>query len=493
MNKGKKQNFNSLIYFIISIFIINFRIFDCMIIIPIKTLREDNYIFKSDNPHKNIMKNYFFKELYTILEIGTPFQKIFLFISTKNQDYQVISKTAFKDKNINNLINYKYNLSNIYYLYNLFNEQNSKTYKLDNCKDILGLSDDYETICKSNDSFLFYQDINMTKIIKYDNFIFKLIIETDNNIPGEIGLGIFDKYRDEDNNFLKVLKNLNLIDNYNWYFDINSWENSNGKLVIGSLPHENYPHKYSEDNLIYTNIYIDSYSFRGWRLEFDNIYINDIYLSMKKVEFSFDSDIIIGTNELEKKLNKQFFNNLILYKNCFNDTFNIYSYLWYKFFYCNINLKRTLFDLLPSIKFFSNDLKYTFEITKDEIFEIKDNYIYLKIIFPISQNQNYFILGRIFTLKYPFVFNPDLNKIGFYRKINEINKINNNKDNNYNYIKISIIIILFIILLFCILKFINYIKFNRKKRAKEISDGYKYNNNLIENNYKSNIEMKIKI
>ena len=278
------------------------------------------------------MKNHFFKEFYTILEIGTPIQNVFLFIRTKDQDYEIISKTSFNDKNINNLINYKYNLSNLYYFYDLFNEYNSKSFKLESCKENLGLSDDYETICKSNDSFLFYQDINMTQKIKYDNFNFKLVKETDNNIPGEIGLGLFDNHIKEENNFLKVLKKCNLINNYHWYFDLNSLKNTDNKLIIGSLPNENYPNKYSENDLFYINIDIDSYNYRNWKIEFDNIYINDIYLSKKKTEFSFDSDLIIGTNELQKVLNEKFFNNLIFNKNCFIDTLNIYSYLGYKFY-----------------------------------------------------------------------------------------------------------------------------------------------------------------
>ena len=390
------------------LFISNVQNSICMIVIPIESLNEDNYMIENDNSHVNTIKKYLFKDLYTLLEIGTPMQKIFLFIRINNQDFYLISKTSFENKKEEDLFNYKYNLSNLYKVFDLFNEKNSISYIKQDCKETLGISDDFELICNSNDSFLFFQEINMTHKIIYDKFFFKLIIDTDSNIPGEIGLGLFDKYRNQENNFLKILKSNDLINNYNWYFDFDSYSSSKGKLIIGSLPHENYPDKFSENDLIFINIDINSYTLRNWRIEFDKIYFNDLDLSFKKVEFIFDSEIIIGTNELELKLNEYFFNNLIFYKKCFSDIIKLpFYYYGLKFFYCNTNLQRTLFEYFPSLNFFLNVLNYTFEITNEELFIIKEKYIYLKILFPVSIKQNNFILGRIFTLKYPLVFNPD--------------------------------------------------------------------------------------
>ena len=127
---------------------------------------------------------------------------------------------------------------------------------------------------------------------------------------------------------------------------------------------------------------------------------------------------------------------------------------------------------MPSIKFFSNALNYTFEITKDELFIIKENYIYLKILFPITKQQDYFILGRSFTLKYPFVFNPDLKQIGFYKRI--INKKKN--FNNWNLIKVIIIIIACILLIIIGIKIGKHLYgIKRKKRAMELDEEYEYN------------------
>ena len=486
----------------ISIFIFSCLIIKnikCIIIIPIETLSEENYIFEKNNSHTSIINKYYFRELYTIFEMGTPIQKVFLYIRTKNQDYEIISTTSLENKN-KDFINLKYNLKEFYKSYNLFNEKKSLTYKTEGCREVLGMLEDEEEICRSNDKFLFYDDISTKQKNLYNNLFFKLVIQTDNDIPGEIGLGLFDKSRDPENNFLKILKSNDLINNYNWYFEFDSWNSTKGRLIIGSLPHEIHPDKFSEKNLLYTNVDINSFTLRNWKIEYDKIYINkDVYLLNKKAEFAFDSDIIIGTNELELKLNDYFFNNFIYYKKCFNDTIKLsYYFSGLKFFYCHINLKNTLYDLIPSVKLYSNDLNYTFEMDKDELFIIEGNYIYLKILFPIKHTQNYFILGRSFTLKYPFVFNPDLNKICFYMDYAK-DIINEEKIKNDYGIIIKIIIIIIFLILFIMfsLKLGMAYKNHRKKRTNEIIDNYDYKdinkNNLVDEDSNNNIEMKINI
>ena len=62
-------------------------------------------------------------------------------------------------------------------------------------------------------------------------------------------------------------------------------------------------------------------------------------------------------------------------------------------------------------------LNYTFEVTKDEIYKIDREYIYLNILF--DYGKNYWILGKPFSMKYPFVFNQDSRKIGLYKNYNK--------------------------------------------------------------------------
>ena len=485
---------NNIFFFFI--YIINF--ISCSIYIPIETLPENNYIYytnKDNNEHTKIIEKDFFNELYTIFEIGNPSQKIFLFIRTSNQDFNIISKNNYNENSIN--VNNKYNLSEFYKKYSLFNEKNSESYINEECKEILGLSDDFETICDSYDDFIFnkIQSFNATKKIKINNFSFKLIKETDRNIPGILGLGLFDKSRNPNHNFLKILKNYNLIDNYYFYFDFNSWNSTKGKLIIGSLPHEIDKNKFSENDLYFTNVFIESFDLKKWRIKFDEININNQFkLLNKKAEFDFDTKFIIGTNDLELYLYNKIFNNFIFNKMCFNGIFNYSKYFGYKFYYCKKDLKRTLFDLLPKIKFFLKEFNYTFEIEKEELFKIENNFIYFNIIFPKQKTNDLFILGKCFILKYQFVFNPDLQQIGFYK--NQTNKLITINDKNdifelKNIFKIFVVIVL-IIAFVLILKFIKPFGVDKKKKNKKFIENYDYDNkNVDENNYNNFIEMKI--
>jgi len=488
----KNNNINIIFLFI---YIINF--ISCSIYIPVETLSENNYIYytnRDNNEHNKIIEKDFFNEIYTILDIGTPSQKIFLFIRTSNQDFNIISQNNYDE---NNNINNKYNLSEFYKKFSLFDERNSESYINEQCKEILGLSDDFETICDSYDNFIFnqIQDFNISKKINVNNFFFKLIRETDKNIPGILGLGLFDKSRNPNHNFLKILKNYNLIDNYYFYFDFNSWKSTKGKLIIGSLPHEIDKNKFSENDLYFTNIFIESFELKKWRIKFDEININnELKLLNKKAEFDFDMKFIIGTNDLELFLYNKIFNNFIFNKMCFTGVFNYSKYFEYKFYYCKRDLKRTLFDLLPKINFFLKDLNFTFEIEKEELFKIENNYIYFNIIFPKQQTNDLFILGKCFILKYQFVFNPDLQQIGFYKnKSNVLVKINNKKDifEVNNIFKIFAIIILIMVFVL-ILKFVKPLDVNKKRKNKKFVEKYDYDNkNVNENNYNKFIEMKI--
>ena len=485
---------------IISIFIYIFKFITCSIYIQIETLQEKNYanfFNANNNNHINIIKKNYFNELYTILDIGSPLQKIFLFIKTTNQDYNIISSKTYMERNNKNN---KYNLIEFYKEFNLYNEKESKTYFNEGCKEILGLSDDFETICDSNDIFIFNQiQKNETKKIQVNNFSFKLIKETDSNIPGMIGLGLFDKSRNEAHNFLKVLKNYKLIDNYYYYFDFDNVNSVKGKLIIGALPHEINPNKFSENNLLFTNVDIDSFDIKKWRILFEEIKINnEMILLNKKAEFDFNMNFIIGTNDLEKIFNEKIFNNYINNKMCFNDTFNYSFYSGYKFYYCKSELKKTLYDLLPNIDFFSKQLNFTFNLNKEDLFIIENNYIYLRIIFNKQKTDDKFILGKCFTLKYQFVFNPDLQKIGFYKKSNKI-KINRVDIFDYDIIiKIFAIIFLIIIIFVSILKFTNVFRAKRKKRNNKLIEKYDYDYENKDINKKCNqksefVEMNINL
>ena len=246
-------------------------------------------------------------------------------------------------------------------------------------------------------------------------------------------------------------------------------------MALGSLPHEIHPNKYSEKDLVYTSIVIDYYNKKEYQIEFDKININSISLSTKIVEISFEKNVIMGTKELQNLVNE-----FIINKNCSQEKFNLPPFfsLTVTYYYCDKNLQEIFYQFLPSIKFYSKDLNYTFEITKEELFEIEEDYIFLKIFFPHEGKRWSF--GRPISLKYTFVFNPDSNEIGFYRKYKDISE--ERKDNFVlkNFLKVGILIILsFGLIIFGIIIGKKIYGINRKARANELIDNYEYYSNDI--------------
>ena len=162
--------------------------------------------------------------------------------------------------------------------------------------------------------------------------------------------------------------------------------------------------------------------------------------------------------------------NFEIKEKCFKDSIKQRDYYTdLIFYYCDINLKNELYDIFPFIKFISKDLNYIFEISKNELYRIEGEHIYLNILF--DYGKKYWILGKQFSLKYQFVFDQDSNKIGFYKNKNQKIYINDNK----NYYNKKIQIFLIIVLSFCLV-FIGFYsgkkiyQIKRKIRANELND-----------------------
>ena len=117
-----------------------------------------------------------------------------------------------------------------------------------------------------------------------------------------------------------------------------------------------------------------------------------IFVENKTEEYRLDSKHailfyefypVIGSYEFYNKMREEFMDQLVSEKKCFTGTFsqNIYSYDDLLFYYCDKSAKDILYNNLPSINFVSKDLKYTFQLTKEELFYSKGNYIYFMILF----------------------------------------------------------------------------------------------------------------
>ena len=467
------------IIFIPIIFLIKLNInIKCKIVFPIETLSLDNYINSYNTSHQRLIKNSLCKNIYTYIEIGTPIQKIPLFINTREYFFEI---TSFSSENPNKY-KLRYNLSSIFNMYDFFHENFSSSFRTEGCIQSNNIFSDHFYDCFSYDKINLKN--NLGNNIEIKNFEFNMVKGKEDNITGVLGLGLFDNSEEINKGFLKILKNKGVINEFYWYFLFNSSNDINGKLILGSLPHEDFPDIFSKDDLIYTYIPNVDYSFSNnyYKIRFNEIYTKSldksIYIKLLNIdaELDFFSDTFIAPKEFEIELRKKFLKNFEISEKCFKDSIqqDIY-YTDLKFYFCDINIKNELYDILPFIKFISKDLNYTFEITKEELFQIEGNYIYLNILF--DYGKSYWVLGKPFSLKYQFVFDQDSKKIGLYKNVHKKIYIkNNDKKSHLDKITKIFIIIAFslclIFLGFYLGKKIYQIK--RKLRANEMDDNYEY-------------------
>lgn len=453
------------------------------IILPIELLPKENYkIAYSQNSICDMIDSEMRNSFYTIFKIGSPLQKVPLIINPKSDLFFINNQNNYSIIPIDSR---KYNFSkNFLSKYNYYNSTKSISSKLNWCRESEFFPD--VECCSFNDDIFFYE--NFKKEDKKVNIKFESMNNIEDNITGEIGLNLYDRVGRVYNTFLGILKISELIDSYYWYFDFNSSENQKGKIVIGSLIHEDYPNLFSEDDLFFTN----SFTYTGkefMQMKFTKIYTIDNINEEKiqneyntQVELSYDSNVILCDFKYKNYLLKKM-HDLFEEKKCFNDIVrNFDDFLNYTFLYCKNenNVLNRLKKIINTIYLYSDDFNYALEITSDDLIKIKGDFILIQIIF--NEVNSRWNLGKIFTLKYNFIFNQEKKQIGFYKK-------NNNKKDKYepNYFKIIWIIVTIIAL--CIILILSgyflgkYWNKVRKKRANELNDDYDY---VIDKNENTN-------
>lgn len=455
------------------------------IVLPISTLQKENYISPySPNSPQGIIYFEHCNSFITEIDIGNPRQKIPFLVEMKTNDFVVTSVNPMnKNYSEYDLKKTEYNFSpNFFKEYKFYNENKSPFFSSKICEDRKRKYHKYEDYefpiaeetCSSYDSFYLYKDIKMKNVEENKNFYFDLVRNIRDNVTGIIGLSLSDDSR-KANSFISILKRNNLTENYYWFFDFDSPKNEKGKLVIGATLDQIYGNKY--DNKVLDHIK-GGYGNLYWEIKFDRIFINNS--SEKKyfdnsIELNYDSNVICAPFEY-----KNYFSSLVndLYINniCENSTFNGSKHFYdnkggeWTFVYCKNNqeVKSKLKELILPIHFFTSDLNYTFEITSDDILKETEEYIFIKILF--QKYGGVWNLGKPFTLKYKFMFNPDKKEIGFYTREKE-------KTSNLNKTFILVLIIIGLCIIFITVGVILGKKIyglKKKKRANELDDDYEY-------------------
>ena len=469
--------------------------------LPLEYLPKKNYQFlKTDNlinKPELVMKDLFYKRLITHLNIGTPEKNQMMLIDTNDNDFYFTSLNPPSDSKGGYKFSQFYDFGeNLFY-----NESESSSYILEQCHE--DTYHGYKEICFAKELIKF----NFGNYTSVENFPIKVAKGEDEPIPGVIGLSINDSMAYTLRSFLSELKLTNLINDYYFFFDYEKFYPLNsiikGNLILGDLPHNIFPDKYSKEDFV-TMKKTSSSSF--WTHNMNKIEVQtnntkkDIQITNTKVHTFYEFYNVIGTLEFINQIKELFLDELIENKKCFRGKFtqNLFSYDDINFFYCDISVENILIQNLSGIKFYSKDFDYTFELTKDELYYKKGKYIYLTVLY-FNHLYNDWIVGQMFTSKYNFVFNTDTREIGFYKKVNNVIH-NDNSDNNNNSDGNSLIngenkvkmLTIIIIVSSCILIIgiviglvigIKFLKNKRKKRADElIDDEYEYTSKTEDNN-----------
>ena len=458
----KNKMYKLIFSFHFLIIIISFKSYiESFIVLPFTS-----YEYTQENKDKelnitNFFKNYFSSPIFTKAEIGTPKTTIPLSIST-NSHGLVIGNLC--DNNLN-IEKSTYNNNSL----SFYRESDSKI-----------IFSQYEGGYFAKESFSFYNQLETKEEknkITINNISFIYMPEysgtnfKNNKICGIMGLSLqYVNYCEEQRNIISNLNRLNIINNY--VYAINYKRNNEGFILIGEEPHNVMPDLFNKD--IYSKAYTssDGYESMEWKIEFTQIYFYDNgekkkLTEDKRAKFDIDINYIIGTNNYKKNIENYFFAKYIDKNICYYEKVKNQRY---SMLICNDDSSFSI-DTFPNIYFYHKIFKFTFELTKDELF-IKKNNKYIFLVFFSDYDIKYFVLGKIFFRKYLFTFNQDSKTIGFYNTEIKIDP-NSKKRNNLFWILGIILVITCCILCFFLAKKIY--DHNRRPRVNELDEQYEYN------------------
>ena len=435
-----------MLYFIITL--LYFAYIKNYIIIPFET-KEDKIQLLS---HNSLMTTLFPNKIETKINVGTPYQEIPLRIKLLRYPISISSKSI-----------------NFYKLIK-FDEEKSSTYKSIDLKPNYYGYQDFQLAKKSKENFYLNEKITLKNLT-----FFLATYELDNYMEsGVLGLRIPDNdYRTLDVNFIKQLKERDLINSY--YFFLRYKNEKEGELIIGILPHQFDQIHFNQNNFV---------EFKGTIINYSlGLFFKEAKYGNKVIDKEFESELAIednfirGNKAFQNVLFDNYFKQYFDRKICFNSTFDYVSFKKLEFYYCNKEINISEFQNITfNIK--NCDFEIQFE-NKDLFFENGEFYYFL-IYFPTTYySTSSFRLGKPFFKKYLITFNQDTKMIGYYKNI--INNKNNIK-NIYPWI-------ITIFCIFCMLLMGYYLFYYRpyklrKKRANELEDDYEYVSNKNDDNNK---------
>ena len=450
-------------------------------------------LYNETNFLEDLLNNTIFLNLY----MGIPRQNIKIILEPNDICFSFINSKIFTELNLHYTKNNYIKITPYHKNISISSKKSQLTYSYDR--------DGSHYLSEIEEAFYLFQfkEDTTNKINDFYNestfLTFSYRNEINENISyGKIGLNMINHKDINCQRFIPNLKNKNILKKSLWF--LRFYSKFDGFFYIGPEPH-----LYNIGNNIYKdyqyvkiNNILSKEGYNQWGFMFDKIILKNItnnniyYLNDKMANIKFNLGLIIGTYEYQQIIEKNFF-KLVIDKNICQKRLVKYSFdnliEEYYVYSCNETLYQrinevsylTYIDYFPEFYFYSNNIEYSFNLLKYDLFEKINGKIYFMIIFDGNNNNNVWKLGQIFLKKHTLIFDYESKMIGFYnRNIKQyfINKNPNDTANNsnpknnlpnkiiINSIKIIIFIAIIMVAVFIGMK----IKESRKKRANELKD-----------------------
>ena len=437
------QNFFLFMFLLVKIFS---NISPKKIVIPFTT---KNYPFDPNDEFKFIFKN----EIFTTLEVGTPSQKVELFLTMRTPFFIIKNNDSFPE---------------------YFKNESSSTYKYYDNSSIYYFNDDVlKRGIQSGEKFFLQKSFDNKD--KYEISPLEFIYSTDYERDSKRHMGVFglqflspSNAYSKEVNFVNTVKKNNLITSY--IFNLNYTSENEGNLVIGEFPHSFNSEKYDENSLKQINVHQEGAQKLVWNLYFHNIKSGEKTLNEHKTgKFAPQFGVILGPRIYDTFITKDFFEEYINNTKCERKTYDDK----HDYYVCDENIDLSKFK---NIEFTEKELSSkNFILTKDDLFLKKNGKLYFLVAFGRKWKWQYsWTLGKPFMKKYNFIFDQDGKQILYYDKEEESNLNNLVGNKTFVYFLWGGIIILLIIIGFLSYYLMKLIK-ERKKRLYELDDEFDYN------------------
>ena len=486
------------IYILLIIFLLNNSL--SYIVLPFEIYVEKYIPEKTEQPYYNIsrlLNEWFSFKLFSKIKIANPAQEISVFI---NPQKSCLEFNRFNSEGLNiDKLSYFFSDEEKPINLTLYNLTSSNTF-IDVSNKYSRKYDSYNYLVGNDEIYLYnnFNEINSKNIIISNNLSF--LVNTNDYFKSDcrktncglyIGMPIFNQ---EDNcpNFNKELKNSNLINKY--IFSIHFDSNKSGSLILGAYPHEYLKEKYKEEQLstFYTKPDEVSSQINNFNIFADKIISksydgNEIQISNNtKIIFEFYYGFFIGTYSYQEFIEKNFFNDLISEGICNKANRTTYGMVMYFDLYSCKEENLDEIKKFPELKFYLKNSDTSFIFNFNDLFIKIGKRFYFLVIFEKYQ-RSFWEVGFPFYRKYDIVFDEDNKIISYYNTNKQIEK----EETKNETFKIVVIIILTIILICLILSvgfYFGKLKYmQRKKRANEMNDDdydYSASDKIINNETK---------